>query len=109
MSVITITDGAAEHITQLIAASDKPVAGLRLGTSTQGCSGLGYKVDYVEEASPDDEVVNHNGVSVFVDRKSLLFLLGTVMDYEEGLFSTGFTFTNPNEKGRCGCGESFTV
>lgn len=109
MSVITITDSAAKHITQLIEASDKPVAGLRLGTSTQGCSGLGYKIDYVEQAGADDEIVDHNGVRVFVDRKSLLFLLGTVMDYEEGLFSTGFTFTNPNEKGRCGCGESFTV
>lgn len=109
MSVITITDSAANHINQLIASSDKPVAGLRLGTSTQGCSGLGYKIDYVEEAGPDDEVITHNGVNVFVDRQSLLFLLGTVMDYEEGLFSTGFTFTNPNETGRCGCGESFTV
>ena len=109
MSVITITDSAAAHINQLMEASDKPIAGLRLGTSTQGCSGLGYKIDYVEEPNDDDEAVSHNGVTVFVDRKSLLFLLGTVMDYEEGLFSTGFTFTNPNEKGRCGCGESFTV
>lgn len=109
MSVITITDNAAEHINQLIKASGKPVSGLRLGTSTQGCSGLGYKVDYVEDPGVDDEAVTHNGVTVYVDRKSLLFLLGTVMDYEEGLFSTGFTFTNPNEKGRCGCGESFTV
>ena len=109
MSVITITDTAAAHITKLVETSGKPIAGIRLGTSTQGCSGLGYKIDYVEEPGADDEAVNHNGVTVFVDRKSLLFLLGTVMDYEEGLFTTGFTFTNPNEKGRCGCGESFTV
>lgn len=109
MSVISITDSAAKHITKLIEESDKPVAGLRLGTSTQGCSGLAYKIDYVDEPGADDEKVTHNGVTVFVDRKSLLFLLGTVMDYEEGLFSTGFTFTNPNEKGRCGCGESFTI
>ena len=109
MSVITITDRAAEHIKGLIAKSDKPVAGLRLGTGTQGCSGLSYKLDYVEEPSDADERVEHNGVTVFVDRTSLLFLLGTQMDYEENTFTTGFTFTNPNEKGRCGCGESFHI
>lgn len=109
MSVITITDKAAEHIKMLLEGSKEPAIGLRLGTNTHGCSGLGYNIEYVCEATSDDEAVTHNGVTVFVDRKALLFLLGTEMDYEESTFSTGFTFTNPNEKGRCGCGESFTV
>jgi len=109
MSVITITDRAADHIKHLIASAGKPVAGLRLGTGSKGCSGLSYKLDYVDVPSASDEKVEHNGVTVFVDRTSLLFLLGTQMDYEENTFTTGFTFTNPNEKGRCGCGESFHI
>jgi len=108
MSAIRITDKAAEHIQALLAKKDGAV-GIRLGTSTHGCSGLGYTVDYVEEPSTDDELVEDKGVKVYVDRKSLLFLLGTEMDWEDSMFSTGFKFTNPNEKGRCGCGESFHV
>lgn len=108
MAVINITDKAADHIRALLAKSDNAV-GIRLGTSKHGCSGLGYTVDYVSEPSADDELVEDKGVKVFVDRKSLLFLLGTQMDWEDSMFSTGFKFTNPNEKGRCGCGESFHV
>ncbi|WP_020400138.1 HesB/IscA family protein [Kordiimonas gwangyangensis] len=108
MAVINITDKAADHIRALLAKSDNAV-GIRLGTSKHGCSGLGYTVDYVSEPSADDELVEDKGVKVFVDRKSLLFLLGTQMDWEDSMFATGFKFTNPNEKGRCGCGESFHV
>ncbi|MCJ9430114.1 HesB/IscA family protein [Kordiimonas marina] len=108
MSAIRITDKAAEHIQALLAKKEGAV-GIRLGTSTHGCSGLGYTVDYVEEPSTEDELVEDKGVKVYVDRKSLLFLLGTEMDWEDSMFSTGFKFTNPNEKGRCGCGESFHV
>ncbi|TNE64327.1 MAG: iron-sulfur cluster assembly accessory protein [Alphaproteobacteria bacterium] len=108
MSVITITEKAAEHIRALLASKESAV-GIRLGTSTHGCSGLGYTVDYVEEPNAADELVEDKGVKVFVDRKSLLFLLGTQMDWEDSMFSTGFKFSNPNEKGRCGCGESFHV
>lgn len=108
MAVIQITDRAADHIRALLAKNDKAV-GLKLGTSTHGCSGLGYTVDYVEEPAADDELVEDKGVKVFVDRKALLFLLGTEIDWEDSLFSTGFKFSNPNEKGRCGCGESFHV
>ncbi len=108
MSVIQITEKAAEHIHALLGKNEAAI-GIRLGTSTHGCSGLGYTVDYVEEPTPGDELVEDKGVKVFVDRKSLLFLLGTEMDWEDGMFSTGFKFTNPNEKGRCGCGESFHV
>ena len=108
MSVISITDKAADRVRTLLAKNDKAV-GLLLGTDTQGCNGLAYKVDYVEEDTGDYEVVEDKGVKIFVDRKSLLFLMGTQMDWEDSMFSTGFTFTNPNETGRCGCGESFTV
>lgn len=107
-SAITITDKAAEQIKALLAKNEKAV-GIKLGTETHGCSGLGYKVDYVEEPDDGDEIVEHNGVKVFVDRKALLFLLGTEMDWEDSMFTTGFKFTNPNEKGRCGCGESFHI
>jgi iron-sulfur cluster assembly protein len=108
MKAIQITDKAAEHIKALLVKAPDAV-GIKLGTETHGCSGLGYTVDYVKEVSNEYELVEDKGVKVFVDRKSLLFLLGTQMDWEDTLFSTGFKFTNPNEKGRCGCGESFHV
>jgi iron-sulfur cluster assembly protein len=107
-SAIAITDKAAERVKALM--SKNPAAiGLKLGTETHGCSGLGYTVDYLTEADPECELVEDKGVKVFIDRKSLLFLLGTQMDWEDTMFATGFKFTNPNEKGRCGCGESFHV
>ena len=88
----------------------KPDAlGIRLGTEVHGCSGLGYTVEYVENALEGDELIERHGVKVFVDRSALLNIMGTVMDWEDTMFSTGFKFTNPNEKGRCGCGESFHV
>ncbi|GHF12999.1 iron-binding protein IscA [Kordiimonas sediminis] len=108
MSAITVTDTAAEHIRALLAKNADAI-GIRLGTSTHGCSGMGYTVDYVETPSDDDELVETQGLKIYVDRKSLLFILGTEMDWENSMFSTGFKFTNPNEKGRCGCGESFHV
>lgn len=108
MSIITITETAAKHIDALLSKNDKAV-GVRLGTSTKGCNGLAYDVEYVEEINSDDEIVSDNGATVYIDRKSLLFLMGLEMDWEESMFATGFKFTNPNETGRCGCGESFTV
>ncbi len=108
MSVIQITDKAADHIRGILAKKNDAI-GIKLGTETHGCSGLGYTVDYVTQPDPELELVEDKGVKVFVDRKSLLFLLGTQMDWEDSTFSTGFKFTNPNEKGRCGCGESFHV
>lgn len=108
MAAINITEEAAKQISKLV--NSKPEAiGVRLGTSKYGCSGLGYEVDYVTVPIAGDEMVEDKGVKVFVDRKSLLFLLGTVMDWEDTKFTTGFKFSNPNEKGRCGCGESFMV
>lgn len=105
---ITATPAAIDHIRVLLAKNEKAV-GLRLGTSTLGCNGLSYKVDYVEDSSTDDEMVEIDGVQIFIDRKEFLYLMGTNIDWEDSMFSTGFAFTNPNEAGRCGCGESFTV
>ena len=76
---------------------------------TKGCSGMSYELEFVKAAGPGDELVREGDLTLLIDRKASLFLIGTVMDYESGALSAGFTFTNPNEKGRCGCGESFHV
>ncbi|NLY26336.1 MAG: iron-sulfur cluster assembly protein IscA [Alcaligenaceae bacterium] len=105
---ITLTQQAAEHISRHMNKRGKGV-GLRLGVKLTGCSGLAYKVDFVDEINPEDHVVEQFGVRVFVDTKSLPFLKGTRIDYRREGLSEGFRFENPNEKASCGCGESFTV
>jgi iron-sulfur cluster assembly protein len=110
--LMQLTDTAAERLQALYAAAEaKGETGrlLRIGVKTKGCSGLSYDLSWVEAAEPADERVTDKGVTVLVDRKASLFLIGTTMDYETKAMSAGFTFTNPNEKGRCGCGESFHV
>ncbi len=109
MTNIQITDRAVAQIKELLAKHDKPNAGIRLGTRTYGCSGMGYTIDLCEEASTEEELIETAGVKLYVEKASLPYIAGTVMDYEDTKFSTGFTFSNPNETGRCGCGESFTV
>lgn len=109
MAILSITDKAAEHIKGILAARGKPSAGVRLGTSTKGCNGMSYTLDYVDQPKPGDELVEDKGIKLYVEGTSLMYLIGTVMDWQEDTFTTGFTFTNPNEKGRCGCGESFNV
>jgi iron-sulfur cluster assembly accessory protein len=107
--VVNLTDRAAERVKELIALSDKPVLGLRIGVKTRGCSGLSYSVEYAAEAKRFEEVVEQKGVRLLIDPTAVMFLVGSEVDYVEDKFSSGFTFTNPNEKGRCGCGESFHV
>ena len=110
--LMRLTDTAAERLTKLYAAGK---AGgqegmlLRISVNTKGCSGLSYVMDWVPAAGPGDEVVTDKGLTVLVDRKASLFLIGSEMDYKIDKLTSGFTFTNPNEKGRCGCGESFHV
>ncbi len=106
--LMQLTDAAAERLRSLYAAGE---AGrlLRIGVKTKGCSGLSYDLSWVDAPEPTDERVTDKDVTVLVDRKASLFLIGTTMDYEQKAMSAGFTFTNPNEKGRCGCGESFHV
>ena len=106
--LMALTDAAAERLRALYAKGHEGKT-LRIGVSTKGCSGLSYRMDWVDAPGPGDEIVTDKGVTVLVDRKASLFLIGTVMDYEMKALSSGFTFTNPNEKGRCGCGESFHV
>jgi iron-sulfur cluster assembly protein len=106
--LMTMTDAAAERLAKLYAGGQKGML-LRIDVSTKGCSGMSYKMEWVAEPGPGDEVVTDHGLTVLVDRKASLFLIGTVMDYQVAALTAGFTFINPNEKGRCGCGESFHV
>jgi iron-sulfur cluster assembly protein len=106
--LMTLTEAAAERLRRLYASGQQGKL-LRLALSTKGCSGLSYDMSWVDAAGPGDETVCDRGVTVLVDRKATLFLIGTVMDYQEQALASGFTFINPNEKGRCGCGESFHV
>ncbi|MEE8188949.1 MAG: iron-sulfur cluster assembly accessory protein [Kiloniellales bacterium] len=107
--IITLTDAAAQRVKDLIAKSEKPVLGLRVGVNSKGCSGLSYFVEYAEEQKRFEDVIEDQGVKIFIDPTAIMFLLGSEMDYVEERFHTGFVFNNPNETGRCGCGESFHV
>lgn len=112
--ILTVTDHAAEQVRALLAGRDKPAVGIRVGLRTAGCSGMSYTIEYADEIGEFDEVVdipteNGEGFKVLIDPKATMFLIGTTMDYEEEKFHSGFVFRNPNEKGRCGCGESFHV
>lgn len=107
--MITLTDAAAERVKSLMAKGDEDVLGLRVGISTRGCSGLSYSVEYAKEQKKFEDVVEDKGVRIFIDPTAVMFLLGSEMDYVEDKFQSGFVFSNPNEKGRCGCGESFHI
>ena len=107
--VVTLTDAAADRVKALISKSDEPVQGLRIGVKTRGCSGMAYSVEYADEPKRFEEVVEQKGVRLFIDPTAVMFTLGSEVDYKEDRFTSGFTFENPNEKGRCGCGESFHV
>ena len=107
--VMSVTPAAAEQVKALIEKRGKETAGIRIGVRTKGCSGLSYTLEYADKQEPMDEVVETEGVKLLIDPKASLFLIGTVMDYEEEKLKSGFVFKNPNEKGRCGCGESFHV
>ena len=106
--LMTLSDGAAERLRRLYASGQQGKL-LRISVGTKGCSGLSYDMSWADAPGPNDEVVKDKDLTLLVDRKASLFLIGTVMDYETKALSSGFTFNNPNEKGRCGCGESFHV
>lgn len=105
---ITITERAAEHVRKSLSQRGKG-AGLRLGVRTSGCSGQAYVLEFADTINPDDQVYEYHGVKVIVDPKSLVFIDGTELDYTREGLNEGFKFNNPNVKGECGCGESFTV
>ncbi len=108
-AAINLTAAAVERVKALLEKRNKPSAGIRIGVRTKGCSGLSYTIEYADAKGPADEVVEQDGVTVLIDPKATMFILGTEMDYVEEKLQTGFVFRNPNEKGRCGCGESFHV
>jgi iron-sulfur cluster assembly protein len=105
---VTLTENAARHVSNFIAKRGRGM-GLRLGVKTTGCSGLAYKIEFADAANPEDQQFESHGVKVLIDPKSLAYLEGTELDYTREGLNEGFKFTNPNEKDRCGCGESFHV
>jgi iron-sulfur cluster assembly protein len=106
---MTVTPTAAERVKALIVGRGKPTVGIRIGVRSKGCSGLSYTLEFAEKQEPLDEVIETQGIKLLIDAKASLFLIGTEMDFEEEKLKSGFVFKNPNEKGRCGCGESFHV
>jgi len=105
---ITLTDKAAKHVQRNLDKRGKG-CGLRLGVRTTGCSGLAYQLEYVDEAAPEDAKFESNGITIFIDPKSLAYLDGTELDFVREGLNEGFKFQNPNVKDECGCGESFRV
>ncbi|WP_029463288.1 iron-sulfur cluster assembly protein IscA [Serpentinimonas barnesii] len=105
---VTVTEAAAKHVHKYLARRGKGV-GVRLGVKTTGCSGLAYKLEYADAVAPDDVVFESQGVQVLIEPKSLPYLNGTVLDFVREGLNEGFKFSNPNERDRCGCGESFRV
>jgi iron-sulfur cluster assembly protein len=108
-AALTLTPAAEARIASLMAKAPEGTIGVKLSTPRRGCSGLAYSVDYVSEAVPFDEKIETPGGLFFVDAGSVLYLIGSTMDWVEDDFTAGFVFNNPNAKGACGCGESFTV
>ena len=106
--LMSLSDAAAARLRKLYDGAEKGKL-LRISVGTKGCSGMSYEMDWVEAPAATDEVVRSQDLTVLVDRKATLFLIGTVMDYKEDKLTRGFTFENPNEKGRCGCGESLSL
>ncbi|HEY6916087.1 MAG TPA: iron-sulfur cluster assembly accessory protein [Allosphingosinicella sp.] len=108
-AALTLTPTAEQRIAELMSKAPEGAIGVKLSTPRRGCSGLAYSVDYVTEADPFDERIDTPGGTLFVDGGSILYLIGSRMDWKEDDFTAGFVFDNPNAKGMCGCGESFTV
>ncbi|MGB5725107.1 MAG: iron-sulfur cluster assembly accessory protein [Parasphingorhabdus sp.] len=108
-AAIILTPGAEQRIADLMAKAPDDAIGVKLSTPRRGCSGLAYSVDYVSEEVPFDEKIITPGGVFYVDGGSVLYLIGSTMDWVEDDFTAGFVFENPNAKGACGCGESFTV
>lgn len=109
LKVVTLTDAAAERIKSIVARSDRPVEGLRVGVKNGGCAGMSYTMDLAEGPRAGDEIVEEKGAKVFVDPKAVLFLLGTQMDFQVTKLSAQFVFNNPNQTSACGCGESVAL
>ena len=108
-AAITVTPAAVERVRELIDKRGKPTFGIRIGVRSKGCSGLSYTIEYADARGVGDEMIEQDDVRILIDPKASLFIFGTEMDFVEEKLQSGFVFRNPNEKGRCGCGESFHV
>ena len=108
-SILSITPAASDRLRHLMATRGEGAAGIKLGVKTAGCSGLTYVMDFAREIGPKDEVIDADGVPVVVDPGAMMYLMGNEMDFVQDKLGASFKFTNPNETGRCGCGESFKV
>jgi iron-sulfur cluster assembly protein len=104
-----LTDAAADRIKAIMANAERPFAGVRVGVKNGGCAGMSYTMEYAEARAPLDEVVEDRGVTLLIDPKAVLFLLGTEMDFRTDKLSSGFVFNNPNQTSACGCGESVAI
>jgi iron-sulfur cluster assembly protein len=104
--VMTLTEAAAERVREIMNRSERPVVGLRVGVKNGGCAGMEYTMEWADRQEKLDEVVEDKGVTIFIDPKAVLFLLGTEMDYRVEKLKSGFVFNNPNQTSACGCGES---
>lgn len=107
--IFTVTPAAAEQVKTLLDNRGKPSAGIRVGVRQRGCSGNSYTLEFADAENPMDEVVTVGDLKIYIDPKAILFVIGTEMDFRSTNLESGFVFENPNEKGRCGCGESFHV
>ncbi len=107
--VVTLTDAAAQRVSEIMSRAEKPYAGLRVGVKNGGCAGQEYTLEYAAERTALDEVIEDKGVTVLIEPKAVLFLVGSVIDYEETRLASKFVFRNPNQTDACGCGESVTI
>jgi iron-sulfur cluster assembly protein len=107
--VLTLTDAAANRVKDIIARALRPIVGVRVGVRNGGCAGMSYTMEYAESRNPLDEVVEDKGVTVLIDPKAVLFLLGTEMDFQTTKLASQFVFNNPNQTSACGCGESVAI
>ena len=107
--VMRLTEAAANRIKDIIARAERPIAGVRVGVKNAGCAGMSYTMEYAENIGPHDEVVQDKGVTLLIEPKAVMFLLGTEMDYKVDKLSAQFVFNNPNQTSACGCGESVAL
>jgi iron-sulfur cluster assembly protein len=107
--ILSLTQAAADRVHSLVAGSERPIAGVRVGVKNGGCAGMAYTMEFAEAVGPYDEVIEDKGVKIIIDPKALMFLFGTEMDFKTDKIGSGFTFNNPNQTGSCGCGESVSL
>jgi len=107
--IITLTEAAKNRVVSIMSNAKESYIGLRIGIDKTGCSGHSYKIEYAKEKKNGDEEISLENIKIFVEPTATMYILGSKMDYVDNGVESGFTFDNPNEKGRCGCGESFHV